>query len=171
MCFQLMHMYGHYLDLIFIQNTPRQCETYNIAEGCFTTSGSWSLMSQKPWWPVQPHNLYMYLSVTFTVTLTIILLNCRVGGTIGYNYVVFDRMNRPHRLIVNWDNCTLSSANFSDCSGSCEKSVAGDVFIIRHKIYSPQKKKLNGPEGAKYFFPVEGGIFFLGSMYCGRSSP
>ncbi len=41
--------------------------------------------------------------------------------------------------------------------------------MINMEIYSAQKKKLNGPEGAKYFFPVEGGIFFLGPMYYGRS--
>ncbi len=37
-------------------------------------------------------------------------------------------------------------------------------------MYSAQKKKLNGPEGAKYFFPVEGGIYFLAPLYHGRSS-
>ena len=38
-------------------------------------------------------------------------------------------------------------------------------------IYSAQKKKLNGPEGAKYFFPVERSKFFLALLYYGRSSP
>ncbi len=35
--------------------------------------------------------------------------------------------------------------------------------------YSGQKKKVNGPEVAKYFFPVEEGIFFWAPLYYGRS--
>ena len=38
-------------------------------------------------------------------------------------------------------------------------------------MYSAQKKKLNGPEDAKYFSPVDGGTFFLAPLYYGRSSP
>ena len=30
---------------------------------------------------------------------------------------------------------------------------------------SGQKKKVNGPEGAKYFFPVERGKFFFAPLY------
>ncbi len=30
--------------------------------------------------------------------------------------------------------------------------------------YSGQKKKVNGPEGSKYFFPVERGKFFLAPL-------
>ncbi len=37
--------------------------------------------------------------------------------------------------------------------------------------YSGQKKKVNGPEGAKYFSPVERGKFFLAPLYYGRSFP
>ncbi len=35
-------------------------------------------------------------------------------------------------------------------------------------MYSGQKKKVNGPEGAKYFFPVERGKFFLISIQPGE---
>ena len=31
-------------------------------------------------------------------------------------------------------------------------------------IYGAQKKKLNGPEGSKYFFPVERGKFLLAPL-------
>ncbi len=35
-------------------------------------------------------------------------------------------------------------------------------FLLFGDIFSAQKKKkVNGPEGAKYSFPVEMGIFFL----------
>ncbi len=37
-------------------------------------------------------------------------------------------------------------------------------------LYSAQKKKLNGPKFAKYFFPVERSKFFLALLYYGRSS-
>ncbi len=31
-------------------------------------------------------------------------------------------------------------------------------------MYSGQKKKVNGSEGAKYFFPIEKGKFFLAPL-------
>ncbi len=35
---------------------------------------------------------------------------------------------------------------------------------IASSLYSGQKKKVNGPEGSKYFFPVERGKFFLAPL-------
>ena len=32
-------------------------------------------------------------------------------------------------------------------------------------VYSGQKKKVNDPEGSKYFFPVERGKYNLGKKY------
>ena len=45
------------------------------------------------------------------------------------------------------------------------KSNISHVICINQLSYSVQKKKLNGPEGAKYFIPVEVGIFFLAPLY------
>ncbi len=45
------------------------------------------------------------------------------------------------------------------------------AFSLSIHMYSGQRKKLNGPAGAKYFFPVERGKLFLAPLYYGRSYP
>ena len=47
----------------------------------------------------------------------------------------------------------------------------GAPILPLFRFYSGQKKKLNGPEVAKYFSPVGGGVFFVAPVYYGRSSP
>ena len=72
----------------------------------------------------------------------------------------------------------LTSINQKSLQCSCiatqtifYRSVLGGYKKKDPERYSAQKKKLNGPEDAKYFSPVEVGIFFLVPLYYGRSSP
>ena len=69
-CFMEMHIYGHYLDLIFEQDTPHSC----VKKGA--TSGAWSLLLRTKHWPISPETLYMFLSITVTITVTLLFLNC-----------------------------------------------------------------------------------------------
>lgn len=72
LCFNQMHIYGHYLDLIFTENAPHTCTTTRRS----ATSGARSLLLRPQQWPVPPETFYMFLSITLTITLTMFLLNC-----------------------------------------------------------------------------------------------
>ena len=56
---------------------------------------------------------------------------------------------------------------------ACQMLCAAWQAFCKQAItkYSGQKKKVNGPEGAKCFFLDERGKFFLAPLYYGQSSP
>ncbi len=75
-------------------------------------------------------------------------------------------------IIFNYDNrmwCWLWTVLSFNCSPTgpppTHITILYDINTVR------KKKKVNGPKGAKYFFPVERGKFFLASLYYGQSSP